>query len=165
MLPNHHKEIAVFLKERLQGSASVTAFRDNHGSRPIPIGQFGGSFFSTIGAFDMQLKLPNGNFELAASGTPEWLPNAVASSIYWLTGRECSEWPLVCEDVVRDNTRSTYRHMAYVPSIFGLTVSSGQTIQWLLGVPLVDRDIGITASQVLERAQKLYPDWLFSAGA
>ena len=68
----------------------------------------------------MGLQLPTGNFELAAYGTNKWLPNAVVSSIYWLRERACSDWPLICEDVVKDNAKSSYRYMAYVPSPFTL---------------------------------------------
>ncbi|RTR34698.1 hypothetical protein [Shewanella atlantica] len=165
MPPSHHKEIANFLRENTEGAPSVSAYRDNNNSRPIPIGQFGKDFFSTIGAFDMGLRLPSGNFEFAAVGTNQWLPNSVASSIYWLGGRECSEWPLVCEDVVKHNARSTYRHIAYVPSIFSLKLSTGQVINWLLGVPITDNEIGISEKEALERAQQKYPRWLFSERA
>lgn len=165
MPPDHHKEVANFLREQTEGNPSVSVYRDNSNSRPIPIGQFGKDFFSTIGAFDMELCLPPGNFEFAASGINVWLPNSVASSIYWLGERECSDWPLVCEDVVKDNAKSTYRHMAYVPSPFSHRLSTGQVIKWLLGVPITDSDICITEQAVLERAQQKYPRWLFSASA
>lgn len=165
MPPNHHKELANFLKENTEGNPSVTAYRDNNGNRPIPIGQFGGCFFSTIGAFDMGLSLPAGNYEFAASGTDEWLPNSLASSIYWLTGRACYEWPLVCEDVIKDNAKSTFRHMAYVPSPFSLKLSTGQSVNWLLGVPIRDNEISVSEKVVLEKAQKSYPRWLFSESA
>ena len=78
----------------------MAAYRDNNGNRPISIGHFGGEFFSTIGAFNMGLSLPAGNFAFSASGPNQWLPNSLASSIYWLSERSCNEWPLVCEDVV-----------------------------------------------------------------
>jgi hypothetical protein len=97
--PKHHKEVATYLRDIFGGSAKVTAFRDNQGERPIPIGEFGSGkvrFYSTIGAFDMGLRLPDGSFELAAIGELAWLPNAVASSIYWLSERIGSEWPLIC---------------------------------------------------------------------
>lgn len=155
MPPSHHKELANFLRETIKGDPSVSVYRDNNDSRPIPIGQFGKEFFSTIGAFDMELQLPQGNYEFAAIGKNQWLPNAVASSIYWLNERECNDWPLVCEDTVKDNAKSTFRHMAYVPSPFSLKLSNGQIIQWLLGVPVTDNDIGITEQAVLESATKI----------
>ena len=111
----------------------------------------------------MGLQLPTGNFELAASGTNKWLPNAVVSSIYWLRERVCSEWPLICEDVVKDNAKSSYRHMAYVPSPFSLKLSKGQLVKWLVGVPVSDNDIDISEREVLEIARKKYPAWLFIA--
>lgn len=164
----HHKEVAIFLKNEFDGEAKMTAYRDNKGSNPIPIGEFGSSkhkLFSTIGAFDMSLKLPPGNYEFASYGNLEWLPNVLASSIYWLKERSCSEWPLVCEDVVKHNAKSTYRHMAFIPSAFSLKVSNGQIMQWLLGVPITDEEISITVSQVLEKAKSVYPEWLFHENA
>jgi hypothetical protein len=163
--PSHHKELANFLKENFDGNPSVAAYRDNNGNRPVPIGQFGGNFFSTIGVCDMGLSLPAGSFEFAASGSNEWLPNSLASSIYWLTERACDEWPLVCEDVVKDNAKSTYRHMAYVPSPFAFKLSTGQMVKWLLGVPITDTEISISEQAVLEKAKKAYPGWLFRASA
>ena len=106
MPPNHHKEVANFLREKIEGRASVIEYRDDNDSRPIPIGQFGNDFHSTIGAFDMALNLPSGNFEFAAAGNNEWLPNSVVTSIYWLSEREWYRWPLVCEDAVKNNARS-----------------------------------------------------------
>lgn len=160
MPPDHHKELAKFLKERSRGDSTVTVYRDNSGNRPVPIGQFGTEFYSTIGAMDMQLHLPCANVEFAAYGKSDWLPNALASSIYWLKGRECDEWPLVCEDVVKDNAKSNYRHMAYVPSPFRLELSTGQEVKWLLGIPINDSEIGIQKEDVLERASQKYPAWL-----
>ncbi|WP_417551524.1 hypothetical protein [Marinomonas fungiae] len=165
MPPNHHKELASFLKDNTEGNPSVTAYRDNNGHRPIPVGQFGRDFFSTIGAFDMGLFLPAGNFEFAASGPNSWLPNSLASSIYWLAQRNCDAWPLICENVVKDNAKSTYKHMAYVPSPFGLKLSTGQVVNWLLGIPVTDSDINISEQAVLERAQVKYPEWLFRVRA
>ncbi|WMS86583.1 hypothetical protein [Pleionea litopenaei] len=165
MPPSHHKELANFLKENTEGNPSVTAYRDNNGNRPIPIGQFGGDFFSTIGAFDMGLSLPEGNFEFAVSGTNEWLPNSLASSIYWLTERTCDEWPLVCEDVVKVNAKSTYRHMAYVPSPFTFKLSTGQMVKWLLGMPITDTEISFSEQAVLDKARKTYSGWLFCESA
>ena len=161
-----HKEVARFLKERIGGVAKVSVFRDANEKRPIPIGQFGsgsGIFYSTIGSFDSPKTLPEGNFEFAAVGSLPWLPNAVASSIYWLSERSCDDWPLVCEDVVRDNAGSIYRHMAYVPSPAVLVLSDGRSIRWLLGVPITDRQIGIARDETFEAAQRCHPDWLFAS--
>ncbi|USD22789.1 hypothetical protein MJO52_06530 [Microbulbifer variabilis] len=165
MPPSHHRELANFLKENSDGNPSVTAYRDKNGNRPIPIGQFGRNFFSTIGACDIGLPLPAGSFEFSASGSNEWLPNSLASSLYWLAERACDEWPLVCEDVVKENVKSIYRHMAYVPSPFALKLSTGQMVKWLLGVPITDNEISISERAVLEKAQKTYPEWLFRARA
>lgn len=164
----HHIEVSNFLKEKLNGDAKVTAYRDNNGSNPIPIGEFGANvkkLYSTIGAFDMHLKLPAGNFELASCGEMNWLPNAVASSIYWLRERTSTEWPLVCEDVIKQNAKSQYRHMAFVPSEFKLKISTAQEIKWLLGVPITDKEIGISSIEVLKKAQSIYPGWFFKENA
>lgn len=166
--PAHHKEIARFLAEKIGGDASVTAYRDNTGRRPVPIGAFGAAsapFISTIGAFDEPKAMPAGDYEFAACGSLAWLPNAIASSIYWLQDREVVEWPLVCEDAVRDNARSTYRHMAYAPSVFALTLSTGQRVQWLLGVPITDSEIGLSLDDVISKAARVHPHWLFAEGA
>jgi hypothetical protein len=68
---------------------------------------------------------------------------------------------LVCEDAVKRNAKSTYRHMAFVPSDYKLKVSTGQHIQWLLGIPITDYDISISFEECLERAKSIYPDWFF----
>jgi hypothetical protein len=162
--PVHHKEVARFLKEATSGDAKVTVFRDNNNASPIPVGAFGSGkkrLYSTIGAFDMHLDLPPGDFEFAACGDLGWLPSALASSIYWLKTRACGEWPLICEDAVKHNAKSTYRHMAYAPSSFSLEISAGKNIQWLLGVPIRDNEIGLSSRDVMERAQEIYPEWLF----
>lgn len=166
--PAHHKEVARFLREVMPGEFNVTAYRGNYGKLPIAIGQFqaaGGQFFSTIGALDEPKVIPAGDYEFAAFGTLEWLPNSVASSIYWLKGREVAEWPLVCEDVVCDNASSSYRHVAYVPSTARLSLSTGQQVQWLLGVPITDKDICIAVESVTERAKAKYPEWVFKETA
>ena len=160
--PDHHKEVAKFLKEKFEGNASISAYRDEGGERPVPIGNFGGSFFSTIGAFDSNLSLPDGSFEFAATGDEDWLPNVLASSIYWLRERNCDSWPLVCEDVVKQNVNSQYRHMAFTPSPFGLQVSTGQVVHWFLGAPIKDSEIGISQGELLARVRLMYPKWLFS---
>ncbi len=143
-------------------------FRDNNGHDPIAIGEFGSGkkrFYSTIGASDLQLGLPAGHYEFAACGALKWLPNTLASSIYWMNDRSFSEWPLVCEDVVKHNARSTYRHMAYTPSVYKLTVSTRQEIQWLLGVPISDKEIGLSLEEVSAKARSTYPEWLFQASS
>lgn len=163
-IPEHHKEIADYLRSKVGGDPIVTAYRDRNSKRPLPIGQFGLSrarFYSTIGALDLGLKLPAGDFEFAACGTLDWLPNVVASSVYWLEERACTDWPLVCEDVVRDNAKSRYRHMAYVPSSHSLALSTGQRLRWLLGIPLSDNQIAIPLAEVREKARTAFPDWLW----
>lgn len=160
MPPDHHKELARFLIEKFQGKGAIKNYRNNSGNRPVPVGHFGKSFFSTIGAFDMGLRLPEGDFEFAACGDIKWLPNSLASSIYWLRDRSCSSWPLVCEDVVKDNAKSIYRHMVYMPSPFGLELSNGSLVHWLLGVPVKDKDINISGQDVLRLAFGQYPEWL-----
>ncbi|RCU42876.1 hypothetical protein DU002_19165 [Corallincola holothuriorum] len=167
MPPEHHKEIAQYLRSKFEGVPSVAAYRDENDANPIPIGRFESStaFYSTIGCSDKTLSLPSAGFEFAASGELDWLPNAIASSLYWLKGRECSEWPLVCEDVVRCNARSSYRHMAYVPSQHSFSVSTGQTVRWLLGVPISDQEIALSRQAVEEMARKVYPNWLFQVAA
>ena len=165
MLPNHHKEIARFLKEQISGQPKIHEYRDDNGHRPVDVGCFGGSFFSTIGACDTTQNIPSGCFEFAASGNSKWLPNAIVSSIYWLKSRTFSQWPLVCEDAVKQNVKSKYRHMAYIPSPFTLALSSGQNLQWLLGVPVTDLEINLSAGAVEQKARKLYPQWLFNEPA
>ncbi|MEM9283753.1 MAG: hypothetical protein AAGA96_18175 [Verrucomicrobiota bacterium] len=163
--PEQHKEVAKYLKGQIGGDVAVSAFRDSNGNRPIPIGQFGSGsdvFYSTIGAFDSPKSLPAGDFEFAAIGSLSWLPDAIASSIYWLSERSCEAWPLVCEDVVRDNVRSNYRHMAFMPSPATFDLSDGRSIRWLLGVPVTDRQIGIEENEVFREAQSHYPAWLFT---
>ena len=162
--PAHHKEIAVLLRDRVSDDARVTAYRNNQGKNPIPIGQFGKHFFSTIGVSDKALPIPAGSFEFAAIGKASWLPNAIASSIYWLRDRECDDWPLVCEDVVRHNAKSTYRHMAFVPSDYCHRLSNGSEVRWLLGIPLSDAEIGISKDSLNGKAKKQYPGWLFEEG-
>lgn len=164
MIPNHHKELATFLRKHSTSDFSVNEYIDNNGNRPIPISQ-SRHFFSTIGVCDMILSLPEGNFEFAATGSNLWLPNALVSSIYSLTKHNFIEWPLVCEDAVKVNAVSTYRHMAYVPSDFSLKLSTGQVVKWLMGVPVTDNNITISRQEALEKAQEKYPEWLFSLDA
>ena len=108
MPPKHHKEIAKFLAEKTDGQPSVHEYRDDNGRRPLPVGCFG-LLYSTIGACDTPQNIPSGCFEFVAFGKSKWLPNAVVSSIYWLKGRTISEWPVVCEDAVKQNVKSKYR--------------------------------------------------------
>lgn len=162
--PAHHIEVAKFLASKSKGKPKVLMFRDNQGERPIPIGFYGKGkkkLYSTIGAFDSPKQLPRGNFEFAAFGDLDWLPNAIVSSIYWLTNRSFDEWPLVCEDAVKQNVRSTYRHMAFIPADFVLKVSTNQSIRWLLGIPITDNDISISLKECVKRVEEIYPDWFF----
>jgi hypothetical protein len=145
-VPEHHKQIANHLKSIFNGSPEVSAYRDNNGRRPIPIGSFGNEkekFFSAIGMCDEKFGLPKGRFEFSTFGSLKWLPNALTTSIYWLRGREFDAWPLVCEDVVKQNARSTYRHMLYVPSRMVLKLLNDLEIQWLIGIPIRDSEISL----------------------
>ena len=158
----HHREIARFLLDKLGPPGTVSIYRTNEGTIPVPVGEFGPKrrrFCSTLGMCDRKMKLPEGNLEFAAVGTPSWVPNALASSIYWLRGRSCEEWPLVCEDVVRHNVESTYRHFAYLPSPFQLQTSAG-AVRWLVGVPITDSDIASGTEILRGRILESYPDWL-----
>ncbi|MBK6907587.1 MAG: hypothetical protein IPH08_11120 [Rhodocyclaceae bacterium] len=106
--PEHHKAIVHHLRDRFSSRGKVFAYRDNNGKLPMLIAEFdceAGRFYSTIGICDRKLPIPSGVHELAAIGKPPWLPNAVASSIYYLRGRSFDEWPLVCEDVVKSNAK------------------------------------------------------------
>ena len=166
--PAHHKEVARYLRDVMPGETQVIVYGDNADKCPIPIGRFAAPkspFYSTIGAFDTPKGIPAGDYEFAACGTQEWLPNAIASSVYWLKGRQIEEWPLVCEDAVRHNTRSPYRHMAYIPSPFKLALSTGQLVQWLLGVPIEDKEICLTFDDVTENVMRQYPEWLLHENA
>src|SRR5690606_37587013 len=130
---------------------------------PVVVGTFGADarrLHSTIGIFEETLPVPPGTYELAAFGSDAWLPNALASSIYWLKGRETEAWPLVCENVVRQNARSRFRHMAYAPSRYAHELAPGVVVRWLLGVPISDKDIGISHVELSMRATKIYPSWL-----
>jgi hypothetical protein len=161
--PPTHKLLAAHLRERIGGEFKAIAYRDNDGKQPIPIGTFGAGstcLHSTIGIFDQNLPVPMGAYELAAVGSQAWLPNALASSIYWLKGRKVEAWPLVCEDVVRHNAKNQFRHMAYVPSAYTFEVAHGVLVRWLLGVPVTDKDIGVSDAEVRARAAAVYPSWL-----
>lgn len=162
----HHKAIAKHLHEQFGEPASVANYRDDYRQRPIAIGAFGPAksrFFSTIGICDRSFKIPTGRFEFAAAGALDWLPNALASSVYWLDDRHIEEWPLVCEDVVKANVKSTYRHMGYFPSIYQFAVKEGAPVQWLLGVPLKDSEVGLNAAEIKKKVVDVYPGWLWGA--
>jgi len=161
-IPEDHKQIFKYLLKSFGEPAKVIVYRDNQGKRPIDIGEFGSGkrFYSTIGICEKPLKLPSGHFEFAAIGKTSWLPNALASSIYWLRDRSVRQWPVVCEDVIRHNVKSRYRHMAYVSSSIAYELPSGLKLRWLLGVPITDTEISLEAGEVTEKAQKLYPKWL-----
>jgi hypothetical protein len=164
--PVTHKLLAAHLRDRV-GDASVFVYRDNYGKRPVPVGTFGtgkSRLHSTIGIFEQCLPIPSGAYELAAFGSQLWLPNALASSVYWLKGRDTGAWPLVCEDVVGENARSRFRHMAYAPSRYALEVAAGVSVRWLLGVPISDKDVGISHVEVDIRATEIYPPWLARPG-
>ena len=166
-IPEHHKNLAKHLRERFGEPASIVVYRDEHGTSPVPIGHFGppkNCFFSTIGICDMLLGVPKGQYELAASGHLTWLPNAIASSIYWLRDRECQDWPLVCEDVVKHNATSTYRHLGYVPSVYTYQAPLGPAVKWLLGVPLRDSEISLDLKECIQKARRRYPSWFFEEG-
>lgn len=163
-IPQHHKQLAQHLRARFEAPATVGVYRDDSGKRPIAIGTFGrpGSrFFSSIGLCDVALELPPGRFEFAAIGSLEWLPNALVSSIYWLSGRHFDTWPIVCEDVVRSNAKSTYRHMAYWPSTHSVSVDSGIAIRWLLGIPITDGELTLTGKEIADKVAVAFPHWLF----
>jgi hypothetical protein len=162
-VPAHHKEIARHLQERFVGRTEICVYRDDDGKRPVPIAQCGAKnerFYSTIGLCDTGLGIPPGQFEFATLGKLPWLPNALVSSVYWLRDRQVTEWPLVCEDVVRINYKSKYRHMAYIPSSYSFLVSSGAHVQWLLGVPITDSEIDLDMITAKSKVDAVYPEWL-----
>lgn len=161
----HHKEMVSHLRTRAAGHFSAAVYRDDHGHRPVMVAEFGperSRLYSTVGVCDRRLALPSGRYEFAACGQASWLPNALVSSVYWLSERSVENWPLVCEDVVRHNARSPYRHMAYVPSRARVEVSGGAPIALLLGVPIKDKEITLTLEDATERTMALFPSWLTS---
>ena len=108
--PEHHKLIAKYLATKFGGAPKAHMYRDDFGNRPISIGAFGPAtkrFYSTIGMCDECLRIPAGRFEFAALGKHQWLPNAVVTSVYWLRNRTFNSWPLVCEDAVKQNAKSS----------------------------------------------------------
>lgn len=166
--PKQHKEVAKHLNTLIGGDVKICIYRDSNGNRPVPVGTFGtgkNRFHSTIGAFDSPKELPVGLFEFATMGSAAWLPNALTSSIYWMKDRACEHWPLVCEDVIRDNVKSKFRHMAYIPSVAALVLSDGRTVRWLLGVPITDQKLTIGSDEVMKEALNIFPSWLFKANA
>jgi hypothetical protein len=161
--PEHHKEIARHLRERFGGSAKVAAYRDDDGKRPIVIGEFGegkNRAYSTIGLLDDKKSIPEGGFEFAAFGSQPWLPNALVSSIYWLRNRGIEGFPLFCEDAIKINTRSPYRHMAFVPSAYSLRLTNEKMARWLLGIPLRDSEISLSSEEIEARVRMIFPNWL-----
>lgn len=163
-VPEHHKEIVKYLRERTSEGAKVFEYHDDHGKRRIHVASFGkkaDKLISTVGACDKSYGNPPAHYEFAAFGSTEWLPNALVSSVYWLASRSIDEWPLVCEDVVRQNVRSPYRHMAYLPSAAAFQPPSANfSIRWLLGVPIRDSEISWDIEALNERARNIYPSWL-----
>lgn len=161
----HHKELVSHLRTRATGHFSAAAYRDEYGRRPVLVAQFGperSRLYTTVGVCDRRLDLPSGRYELAACGQPRWLPNALVSSVYWLNERSTDDWPLVCEDVVRHNARSPYRHMAFVPSGTHVAVSHGSPVTMLLGVPVTDNEIGLSFEHASEKVAAAFPPWLLS---
>ena len=167
-IPEHHKELANFLRTQFGGVPKVTAYHDESGKRTTTIGEFqtsSGLFYSTIGECDSIYSIPDGSFEFAVIGSLSWLPNALASAVFWLEERSTSDFPLICEDIIRPNAKSTYRHLAFCPSKYAYTTSAGHTVQWLLGIPIKDSDISLSSDDHFNLAYKLCPAWLFEAGA
>jgi hypothetical protein len=159
----HHRELAQYLRDRFDGHATVSAYRDNQDLRPVPIGTFGAGparFYSTIGMADRTFAHGSGQ-ELATFGIHDWLPNALASAVYWLEDRGTERRPLVCEDVIRHNGRSAYRHLGFVRSTFVFAAPSGPRISWLLGIPL-DSVLGVTEESLVGEVIKTYPAWLLA---
>jgi len=166
--PTHHKDLAKFLKSKFEGSCNVRLYWDEYETRSIPVATHESThstFYSTIGVCDKKLSTPSGHFEFASIGKLPWLPNALVSSLFWFEGRSIEDWPLVCEDVVKLNARSTYRHMVFVPSECAFVSSAGFSIQWLLGIPIKDSELQISAAEVNRRVREIYPEWFFNAHA
>jgi hypothetical protein len=158
----HHRELAQYLRARFDGHATISAYRDDHDHRPVPIGAFGGGrarFYSTVGVCDRTFTFGTG-YELATFGIHDWLPNALASSVYWIEDRGTGRTPLVCEDVVRHNARSHYHHVGFVRATFVYQAPSGPSIRWLLGVPIKASVVDVTEAELLNEAVKTYPAWL-----
>ena len=55
--------------------------------------------------------------------------------------------------------------MAYIPSVYSLKLSTEEEVQWLLGVPITDKEIGATSNEIAEKARSIYPEWLFHTSA
>jgi hypothetical protein len=164
-IPDHHKELAQFLKDKFEGIVSVRSYRDEYNKRSVPIASYelkNTTFYSTLGICDKKLYIPKGHYEFALTGKLSWLPNVLSSSIFWMDGRSFENWPLVCEDVVMLNVRSTYRHVLFVPSVYSFVSSAGFSINWLLGIPIKDSELNMGLAEANKRATKNYPDWLFN---
>lgn len=165
-VPSHHKEIVKHLRDCAPSHFRAVNYGNNSEQLKIIVAEFGNvasPLFSTIGLCDKSLPIPAHRVELAAYGKNSWLPNALASSVFWLEGRNVESWPMVCEDVIKDNTKSTYRHMAYVPSNHFFAVSDGAPVTWLLGFPIKDAEIGLQLPEAQERAMSIFPQWLSNA--
>jgi hypothetical protein len=166
-VPQHHKDIYAHMLERFGKPSLVYDYFDNAGKNMIPIGFFGRGktrIYSTIGICDKKLSIPKGHFEFAACGSLAWLPNAISSSIYYLKGRMVRRWPMICEDAVKHNVRSTYRHMVFVPSTYSHGFKASRAtikVRWLLGMPITDNELQLTQAEATEKARAVYPEWLF----
>jgi hypothetical protein len=166
--PIHHKELVQFLKGKCEGAVSVHLYWDEYETRSIPIAAIESSketLYSTLGVCDKKLAAPTGHYEFASIGNLPWLPNVLASSLFWFEERSCEDWPLICEDVVKLNARSTYRHMMFVPSEYAFVSSAGFSIRWLLGIPVKDSELQFSAIEAYSRAKESYPEWLFNSHA
>ena len=165
-IPEHHRQIAKYVAGQFAGKPKVGVYHDDHGKRAVPIGEHGPAthrFYTTIGMCDEEFGLPEGVYEFATVGALAWLPDAIVSSVHWLKGRSFEEWPLVCEDAVRQNVKSTYWHMAYVPSPFTLQLGDGRRVRWLLGTPITDAQRGLGVGELEGTVREAFPAWLFQA--
>lgn len=162
------KQIAQFLRAK-SGEEKFTVFmyRDNAGDNPVPIAGAKKTFFSTVGTHTQSFDLPEQPVEFLTYCNEDWAPNALASSVYWLKERSCDAWPLVCEDVIADNTKkpTDYRHMAFIPAPWVMETDmteNSQPIKWLMGVPLTDDELQFSMAEVARRISKTYPEWLIN---
>lgn len=159
-----HKEIAKHIADLGGADASVHQYRDNAGRNPVLVAAAGPKehrLYSTVGVSDRQLSLPAARAELALIGSYPWLPNALASTLYWLRDRSFTDWPVVCEDVVKHNTKGPYHHLAFCLADAQLVTEGGRSVNWLVGIPIRDSDILVTADDCLSQARKAFPHWFF----
>jgi hypothetical protein len=161
---DHHKELVKQLDAKLDGLVSVFEFHDNAGQNGIPIATFRHGkqhLHLTVGLSDTECGAPPGHYEMALAGHLAWMPNALASSRFWLGKHPQTAWPVVCEDVVRDNAKSVYRHVGFVPSKRALRIKTAPDLSLkrrvMLGIPLRDKEISLTRAELYERASALYP--------